>query len=456
MSINVDINRIRELNEKDIVQGPLVYWMSRDQRANDNWALLYTQQLARDIKQPMLVIFCLVENFLGATKRQYDFMLQGLKQTEQLLNDKNMPFILLTGKPEKEIPDFLNKIKAGALVTDFDPLKIKKEWKKQVLKKIDIPFYEVDAHNIVPCFNATDHAEYAARTIRPKIHDQLDHYLSDFPKLIKHYYDHDQKFPKNDWQKAEKSLQIDTDVTLPDWLTPGADHAAKVLDHFIDKKLNKYSDARNDPTLDGQSNLSPYIHFGHISAQRIALQVKDSNKSKDASKAFLEELIVRKELADNFCYHNENYDNFEGFPQWAKETLNNHRKDKREHLYTIEQLENADTHDDLWNASQIEMIKRGKMHGYMRMYWAKKILEWTKSPEQAMEFTIYLNDKYEIDGRAPNGYTNISWCIGGVHDHAWQGREIFGKIRYMSYNGCKRKFDVQSYVKKYQPSLFED
>ena len=198
--------------------------------------------------------------------------------------------------------------------------------------------------------------------------------------------------------------------------------------------------------VNGQSNLSPYIHFGHLSAQRVAIEVTKAVAPQEDKSAFLEELIVRRELSDNFCLYNPDYDNVNGFHQWASSTLNNHKDDEREFIYALNEFENALTHDPLWNAAQLEMVKTGKMHGYMRMYWAKKILEWTKSPEQAMEFAIYLNDKYSLDGRDPNGYTGIAWSIGGVHDRAWSERPIFGKIRYMNYNGCKRKFDVNSYI----------
>jgi len=203
---------------------------------------------------------------------------------------------------------------------------------------------------------------------------------------------------------------------------------------------------RNDPVADGQSNLSPYLHFGQISAQRVALEVENASVDKASRDTFLEELIVRRELADNFCFYTPQYDKFEGFPAWARKTLNAHRKDRRAYSYTLQQFEYAKTHDELWNAAQTEMVKRGKMHGYMRMYWAKKILEWTGSPEKAMETAIYLNDLYGLDGRDPNGYTGIAWSIGGVHDRAWNERPIFGKIRYMSYNGCKSKFDVKRYI----------
>jgi deoxyribodipyrimidine photo-lyase len=220
------------------------------------------------------------------------------------------------------------------------------------------------------------------------------------------------------------------------------------LKGFMREGLRSYDEARNDPTVDGQSNLSPYLHFGHISAQRVALAIRESDVGGKSRDAFLEELIVRRELSDNFCFYNRDYDRFEGFPSWAQTTLKQHLRDKRDYRYTLEQFESAGTHDELWNAAQMEMAKTGKMHGYMRMYWAKKILEWTESPEDALKIAMFLNDKYELDGRDPNGYVGCAWSIGGVHDRAWFERPVFGKIRYMSYNGCKSKFNVDAYVQK--------
>ncbi len=451
MSEKVNKKRVRELKGGELGKGAIVYWMSRDQRAYDNWALFYAQELAQEVKEGMIVVFCLVKNFLGATKRQYDFMFDGLKETEKIFEEKNIGFEILAGKPELKIPAYLKKVKAGGLVTDFDPLKIKRGWKDKVKAKIEIPFYEVDAHNVVPCFAASDKLEFAAHTLRPKIHKKMDDFLTDFPNLIKHNYDLDVKIKKTRWNEIYKDIRFDKNVKMPEWIKPGSNEAGKILEHFIFEKLSDYNEKRNDPTIDGQSNLSPYLHFGQISAQRVAFEVQKSKAAKKSREAFIEELVVRKELSDNFCFYNENYDNAEGFHDWAKETLNNHRNDKREYIYGMEEFEKGKTHDDLWNAAQMEMVNKGKMHGFMRMYWAKKILQWTKSPEEAMEIAIYLNDKYEIDGRDPNGYTGIAWSIGGVHDHAWQDRNVFGKIRYMSYNGCKRKFDVEKYIRQNLP-----
>ena len=228
------------------------------------------------------------------------------------------------------------------------------------------------------------------------------------------------------------------------WIIPGERQARGALTHFLEQKLEFYGERRNDPTLDGQSDLSPYLHFGQIGAQRVALEVDKTGHGHDASReALLEELIVRRELADNFCFYQPHYDTFAGFPAWAQKTLNQHRGDRREYLYTVAELESGQTHDEVANVAQGEMVRRGTYDGYLRMYWAKKILEWTASPEEAQAVAIYLNDRYELDGRDPNGYAGIAWSIGGVHDRAWFERPVFGKIRYMSYNGCRSKFRVE-------------
>jgi deoxyribodipyrimidine photo-lyase len=442
----VNKKRINKLNDNDELQGPVVYWMSRDQRVSDNWSLLFSYEKATTKKSKIIVVFNLVTDFLGAGLRHYQFMLDGLKEVEKDLNTLGIEFVLLKGKPDIQIPKFLKDKKAGILITDFDPLKIKRDWIESIRNKINIAFYEVDAHNIVPCKIVSDKEEYSAYTLRPKISRILFDYLEEFPKIKKI------NAPiksKTDWQKIIKGLKINRQIKPVDWLKAGEQNAKNTLSYFIRNKLQFYHIQKNNPNADKTSNLSPYLHFGQISSQRIALEILRSYSLKEAKESFLEELITRKELSDNFCFYNKNYDSFEGFPEWAKKTLNEQRKKKREHLYSLDEFEQALTHDKLWNAAQKEMLITGKMHGYMRMYWAKKILEWSDSPEIALETAIYLNDKYSLDGRDPNGYTGIAWSIGGVHDRAWNPRPIFGKIRYMSYNGCKTKFDINTYINKF-------
>jgi deoxyribodipyrimidine photo-lyase len=440
--------RIRILKDSEWTKGPIIYWMSRDQRAQDNWALLHAQDLALQSKTALGVVFCLVPEFLGAGIRQYSFMLRGLEETEQHLKEKQIPFFLLKGNPEVVLPQFVHKNAISALVTDFDPLRLKKEWKKRVSQKIDVPFYEVDAHNIIPCWYASPKQEFAAYTFRPKVKRMLFEFLEPYPSLKKHSIPWQTKIPLIDWEDARKGLKVNRKVKEIDWIRPGKNAGKRILNNFIKQKLFDYDIGRNDPNRDAQSDLSPYLHFGQISAQRVALEVRKAGTQSQNRDAFLEEIIVRKELADNYCFYNKNYDNFLGFPDWAKKSLNEHRKDRREYVYSYEQFEQGKTHDALWNAAQNQMIKTGKMHGYLRMYWAKKILEWTESPEQAQKIAIDLNDKYELDGRDPNGYTGIAWSIGGVHDRAWFNRPIFGKIRFMSDKGARSKFDVREYISK--------
>jgi deoxyribodipyrimidine photo-lyase len=447
-SKTVNPKRIRLLKNGARTEGPMIYWMSRDQRVRDNWALLFAQELALQQKKPLMVVFCLVPGFLNATMRQYSFMLEGLEEAAASLKTKNIPFYLGAGTPEQVMTKVVQRYGIGTLVTDFDPLKIKRQWKNGVAERIAVPFFEVDAHNIVPCWSASPKQDFAARTFRSKITHNLHEFLDSFPPLKKHPHNFKGKLPAIPWQTIGEGLTVDRTVSKVNWLKPGEKEARKVLRNFIAKKLDSYNDERNDPTRDGQSNLSPYLHFGHIAAQHVALEVRKSKITGASQESFLEELVVRRELSDNFCFYNDKYDSVEGFPLWARKTLLEHASDEREFLYSTEQFENAETHDALWNAAQMEMVKRGKMHGYMRMYWAKKILEWSKTPEEALHTALYLNDRYELDGRDPNGYVGCAWSIGGVHDRAWFQRSVFGKIRYMSYNGCKSKFNVTAYIER--------
>lgn len=422
--------------------GPLVYWMSRDQRINDNRALAFAQEVALEHKRELHIVFGLNDSFLGATKRHFAFLLKGLDELNNKASGLNIKFTLLLGDPIETVSKYLNDNNAYSVVVDFDPLKIKRFWKKEVASSIECSMIEVDAHNIIPCRILSNKEEFAAYTIRPKVKKLLPEYLGNIPEIIKHPFGSISNKPLDyDLNKFDSSVGEVSNFI------PGEPAATKMMTNFINNKLSRYNELRNDPANNFQSDLSPYLHFGQISAERIAFEVNKSELKNDLKESFLEELIVRRELADNYCFYNKNYDNFQGFHAWAQQSLNIHREDTREFIYSVEQFELAKTHDKYWNAAQLEMVKYGKMHGYMRMYWAKKILEWTKSPEEAQEIAIYLNDRYELDGRDPNGYTGIAWSIGGVHDRAWTERAVFGKIRYMNEGGLKRKFDIERYAK---------
>uniref|UniRef100_A0A1A7YNE1 Deoxyribodipyrimidine photo-lyase n=3 Tax=Iconisemion striatum TaxID=60296 RepID=A0A1A7YNE1_9TELE len=450
--------RLRFISETEKVkQGSqgVLYWMLRDQRVQDNWALIHAQQLAAQDNLPLHVCFCLVvPESPVSTLRHYSFLLKGLEEVAKECKRLNIQFHLLRGAAGDLLPAFVSDQDFGAVVTDFSPLREHLQWLNDVQKKLkkDVPLMQVDAHNVVPCWEASPKLEYAARTIRGKITSRLPEFLTDFPAVEKHPHTAVRTAKPVDWDKTLVSLDVDRSVEEPQWAKPGTEAGTAMLESFIDVRLKLFSTHRNDPNSAALSQLSPWIRFGHLSAQRVALQVRRFGRNATQSVAsFIEELVVRRELTDNFCFYNENYDSVKGAYEWAQKTLKDHAKDKRQYLYTQEQLEKAQTHDKLWNAAQYQMVLEGKMHGFLRMYWAKKVLEWTSSPEEALSIALYLNDRYELDGQDPNGFVGCMWSICGIHDQGWSERPVFGKIRYMNYKGCLRKFDVAQFERKFSP-----
>ena len=443
--LEFDIRRSKKLNAINYSGGNVVYWMQRDRRFHNNWALIHAQNIAIKYKVPLTVFYSLNGNFANANPRQYGFLLRGLSETIEVFKKHNIPFHLRRGDVLTSLHNYISSSNTGYLITDFSPLKVYKKRLNKIIEDIEIPVDMVDAHNIIPAWIVSDKQEFAAHTIRRKIHILLDSFLHSFPKVISHPFNVNIEHETIDPDAILRELQIDNSVQEVNWINPGENEGKRSLKTYLNERMDVTGESRNDPNKDSLSNLSPYIHFGQLSAQEIALQViaTEDSVGKDT---FLEQLIVRRELSDNFCYYNDDYDSFNGFHSWAQKTLNEHREDQREYLYSSSEFENANTHDKLWNAAQHQMIVSGKMHGFMRMYWAKKILEWSEDPEAALQIAIDLNDKYELDGRDPNGYTGIAWSIGGIHDRPWFERPVFGKVRYMNYNGCKRKFDVNKYI----------
>ena len=442
----IDQRRLRRLNAKADGTGPIIYWMSRDQRFRHNWALLFACRKANELSRPLEVLFTLAPSFLGAPRRHYDFMFKGLREVEASLRDAGIPLTVLAGEPGKTISAYASHLEAGAVVTDFSPLKPVRNWKNTAASLLPCAFYEVDAHNIVPCWLASPKQEFAARTIRPKLHDLRETFLTPFPHPEAACQPDTISHPAVLWEELAAMIETDESIKPVTWLKPGEQAADEHLLKFLEHGLNSYANGRNDPNTGCVSGLSPYLHFGQASAQHAALQASLSPASKENRDAFVEELFIRRELAENFCFYNGRYDTFDGIPDWAKASLMNHAADHRDHCYTAEQFDKAETHDPLWNAAQKSLVETGIMHGYMRMYWAKKILEWSAGPAAAFEIAVWLNDRYALDGRDPNGYTGIAWSIGGVHDRAWFERPVYGKIRYMNASGCARKFDVPRYI----------
>lgn len=443
-------SRCRILSKNDkIAEGTkgILYWMSRDCRVQDNWALLFAQRLALKNKLPLIVIFSLFEAHLQyPTRRHQHFLLEGLKHVDNECHSLNIQFCLVNESP-KDLAETIERNKLGGVVCDFSPLRKHQESKQTLMKSLpkSIPLVQVDAHNIVPTWLASDKQEHMARTLRPKIKSKLSEYLSGFPEVARHPYSW--KINLNAVKFAAKTLW---DVeALPD-IEASEVAGLQRLHSFLQQGLEHYGITSNDPSKEHTSNLSFWINFGFISAQRVALEVKSLEALfKEQVDKYLEELIIRRELAENYCFYNANYDNIKGASDWAQKTLAAHQTDKRTYTYSRDQLQNALTHDDMWNAAQLQLLKEGKIHGYIRMYWCKKILEWTKSPQEALEFALWLNDTFALDGNDPNGFVGVMWSICGVHDQGWKERQVFGKIRFMVDYSLRRKFDMDAYCARF-------
>ena len=441
--------RVRSLSPNAPGQGLAVYWMRRDQRAADNWALIHAAELARRAGAPLLVLFALDPTAPGASARQIDFLLGGLAETEMELRDRNIPLILALGDPAVVVPAFLRQVGAGTCVVDFDPQHLALRAKTAVAAAFAGTLLEVDAHNVVPCFFASPRREYTAATFRPKIHKLLAEFLEPFPDLPAFAAANLDGFAPVAFPVAAAVTTETLDWPVNDVL-PGATAAIRTLAAFVGERLDAYATRRNDPNAGAVSTLSPYFHGGQLAPQRAALAALAAKSHAPAgADAFLEELIVRRELCDNYCYYTPDYDQFSALPDWAKKTLAAHADDARPYCYEPAAFEAGATHSALWNAAQRQLVRTGRLHGYMRMYWAKKILEWSASPQAAIAIALELNDRYALDGNDPNGVVGVLWSVGGLHDRPWANRAIFGQVRYMNERGCRRKFDVDAYIARY-------
>lgn len=443
----IEKERIRIRNNKAPVQGRYVlYWMQASQRTHHNHALLFAIEKANELNLPTVVYFGLTGLYPEAQERHYRFMLEGLKELKRTLHDMNIIMIIRLESPEQGI---CAVSKDAALVTaDVGYTRLQREWRDFAAARIECPFIEVESDVIVPLETASGKEQYSAATLRPRLRGLLPGFMR-APEQVEPFYSSLdlglESIGCNDIDAVLSQAGTAGKKGSPLSIRGGEREASSALGEFIENRLEEYDECRNDPSLDCTSHLSPYLHFGQISPLHAALEVKKSGAK--GSGAFLEELIVRRELSCNFLHFNELYDNYHSLPEWARKTLESHRSDRREVLYTYEDLEKAATHDPYWNAAQNEMIVTGRMHGYMRMYWGKKIMEWSPAPEEAFARALRLNNTYELDGRDPNGYTGVAWCFG-KHDRPWAERSIFGTIRYMNARGLERKFDIRRYVEK--------
>ena len=446
----IDTARIQCLNNEPVNKAGryVLYWMQQSQRAHHNPALDHAVSEANRLDVPMIVVFGLDADYPDANRRHFAFLLEGLAETSKSLSERNIKLLLKPGSP----PDVVGALAddAALIVCDRGYLRHQRQWRKTVADASDIRVLQVEGDVVVPIESVSGKREWAARTIRGKINDIRGRFLrlgspvkpqkSSLPLRLTSDVD------VNDWQGVLDNLTIDTSVPAVQRFKPGTAAARRRLTSFIRTGLVGYADARSDPSDPHTSEMSPYLHFGQISPIEIAIKVhRASGPSSNDKEAYLEELIVRRELACNFTFHTPNYDSFQCLPDWARKTLSEHADDERPVRYTRKQMEHADTEDPYWNAAMREMLKTGYMHNYMRMYWGKKILEWCNTPEYAYRTILYLNNKYFLDGRDANSYANVGWLFG-LHDRAWTERDIFGKVRYMNANGLESKFDIDAYV----------
>jgi deoxyribodipyrimidine photo-lyase len=442
--------RVQNLNDADLGEGDYVlYWMQSSQRAEQNHALEYAVQRANDLEQRLLVVFGLTEDYPEANLRHYAFMLEGLKDAQDALRKRGILMVVRRGSPDEVALDLGEG--ASLIVTDRGYMRPQKRWREQVAREAGCLVTQVESDVVVPVELASGKQEHAARTLRPKIGEYLEDFLAELKptKLEKQSLDMwSDGLDLSDIEKVLDGMDLDRSVSaLSHLYKGGTSEAKKMFRRFLKGNLGDYVEHRNQPQTDDVSHMSKYLHFGHVSPIWLALKARRAKAKQDTIESFVEELVVRRELSMNFVLYTPDYDSYSNLPDWAKKTLEEHRDDEREYTYTRKQLENAETHDEYWNAAMKEMVHTGYMHNYMRMYWGKKILEWSNTPEHAYRITLYLNNKYFLDGRDPNSFANVAWVFG-QHDRGWPEREVYGKVRYMSAGGLERKTKPDQYVEK--------
>ena len=442
---------VRRTGAPDPAGRCVVYWMQRAQRALDNPALDVAVEAANALRQPVVIFFAPVPFYPHANLRHYAFLAQGIPDTAERARKRGIGYVLRR-YPEHSLLKFCTEVKASLVIGDENPMREPRHWRELARKKLTVPLWTVDADVLVPS-KLLQKEQYAARIIRPRLHARLQEFLAPSPNPK----------AKVEWEKprglqalpddgsfdlTEDWKDLDRSVQPVDSFRGGTSEALTLLHDFVTHKLAHYPERHGKPEVDGTSRLSPYLHFGHIAPHTVATAVEHCKAPRAAKDDFLDQLITWRELSINFVHFNPLYDSIESAPDWAHRTLGEHSRDPRPVIYSRQQLERGETHDELWNAAQRQMLYAGWMHNYMRMYWAKKILEWSPSPAVAYQTAVYLNDKYFLDGRDPNGYAGIAWSIAGKFDRPWFDRPIFGTIRYMSGNAARKKFDADKYIQQ--------
>lgn len=443
----IPAERLRALNARPGRAGDFVlYWMQAAQRAACNHALEYAALRANALGRPLVAFFGLTPDFPGANARHYRFLLEGLAETAVALERRGVRLVVRQGPPDRGAVELGRR--ASLVVVDAGYLRVERAWRRNASRALECPLVQVETNAVVPVTAASPREEYAAATIRPKIRRLLGKFLVPLKTTRLKKDSLGLRFDGlavGNPAAVLAALPVDRGVAPVASFKGGASAARRRLRDFVARKLSGYAEGRNDPNRDALSGLSPYLHFGQISPLEVALEVMSAGGY--GTEAFLEELIVRRELSLNFATYNRFYDLFAGLPAWCRATLDEHADDRREYLYSPADFEAGRTHDPYWNAAQLEMVRTGKMHGYMRMYWGKKILEWSRSPREAFRTALRLNNTYELDGRDPNAFAGVAWCFG-KHDRPWGRRPVFGSVRSMTSSGLRRKFDADAYARR--------
>ncbi len=451
----VEPERISKLNSNEDRPDAeyVLYWAQMNRRVDANHGLLYAVELANKYKLPVLFYEGLTCTYEYANDRLHTFILEAVPETARRLAKAGIGYVFYLRRTKASRNDVLYELarKAAAVVTDDYPTFIARTHNSRVPAKLDVAYYVVDSSCVVP-MSQIPTRQFAAYTIRPKIKKLLPKYFIEPDELrVKRRYEgppsefHTEVTEKN-IPELVSTCEIDHSVTPSLSFKGGRIQAEKLIDYFLDRNLRHYARDRNEPSEHATSHMSPYLHFGQISSLELALRVRDYVRERNLiADEYLEELIVRRELGFNYTRFVERPGSLENLPDWCQETMRKHEPDLREQTYSAKQLIDGETYDALWNATEKEMLLRGKIHGYYRMYWGKKIIEWTRHYQEAADIMIEIHDRFALDGRDPNTYTNILWCFG-LHDRAWPERPIFGKMRYMSLEGMKRKTNTEAYI----------
>lgn len=447
---SIQSQRVHRLDpERDPGDGEFVlYWMQAAVRSTANHALEFAIERANEGGIPVLVVFVVDPDYPESSLRHHRFLVEGLASVAPRLAERRVGFRVEMGDPPEVVAGLAAS--AAELVTDRGYLRIHRRWRRDVTERVSIPVYEVESNLVVPVEVASGKQEYAARTLRPRIHRHLEDFLLE-PHEIDAEHDGrelDGGLDLGDLDHVLERLDVDSSVPPSSRFTGGEEAALERLDRFLEDLVDGYDEARGEPGVAGTSELSPYLHFGHLSPITVVAKARQATGGNGTDyDTLVEELVVRRELSHNYTWYQPDYDSFRALPDWARETLDDHRNDPRQQVYSREQLEAAETHDPYWNAAMIEMRDTGYMHNYMRMYWGKQIILWSETPEEAFETALTLNNRYFLDGRDPNSYAGVGWCFG-LHDRGWPEREVIGKVRTMTSGGLERKKDMDAYLRR--------